>query len=229
MKLEARKTLCICLTSIWCISFFISGLGHHRSYQGVTTAKKCFFVHPRSQNQIVNFSELGDTTEHCGDVMTGILVWATLSALCSVVGCPACVAVLWELFQRKAGTPFIPNNVFMLNLTIMDLMFLSFVPFGLCNVLLWNLRSIAMVSNFLYALNLAGQPLLTACIWLDCYLTVVHPVIYLISICNHAFALFWQSGESEGPVLFDVTVQMIYKQGVVVQFVSLTTVLKLER
>ncbi|CAK6970998.1 G-protein coupled receptor 42-like [Scomber scombrus] len=111
--------------------------------------------------------------------MTGILVWAALSALCSVVRCPACVVVLWELIQRhKAGTPFTPNNVFMLNLTIMDLVFLSFVPFGLCNFLLWDLRSVAMISNFLYALNLAGRPLLTACICLDCYLAVIHPIIY---------------------------------------------------
>lgn len=137
-------------------------------------------VHPRFRNETFNFSEPEHTFGHCGDVtITGIVIWAALSALFSLAGCPACVAVLWELFRRhKAGTSFTPNDVFMLNLTIMDLLFLSFVPFGLCNFLLWDLKSFEMLSSFLFALNLAGRPLLTACICLDCYLAVVHPVIY---------------------------------------------------
>lgn len=137
-------------------------------------------VHPRSQNLTFNFSEpSGEMFGHCGDMIAGIIVWASLSALFSLVGCPACVAVLWELFRRhKAGTPITPNDVFMLNLTIMDLVFLFFVLFGLCNFLLWHIDSAQMLSNFLYSLNLAGRPLLTACICLDCYLAVVHPVAY---------------------------------------------------
>lgn len=136
-------------------------------------------VHPRSQNQTFNLSEPGHTDGHCDDLMAGIVVWASLSALVSLIGCPACVAVLLELFRRhKAGTPITPNDIFMLNLTVMDLMFLSFVPFGLCNFLLWHIRSFQLLSNFLYAFNLAGRPLLTACICLDCYLAVVHPIIY---------------------------------------------------
>ncbi|KAK9530412.1 hypothetical protein VZT92_011914 [Zoarces viviparus] len=137
-------------------------------------------VHPRSQNLTFNFSEpSGEMLGHCGDMMAGIMAWASLSALSSLVGCPACVAVLWELYRRhKAGTPISPNDVFMLNLTIMDLVFLLFVPFGLCNFLLWNMRTVQLLSNFLYALNLAGRPLLTACICLDCFLAVVYPVTY---------------------------------------------------
>ncbi|XP_036938083.1 G-protein coupled receptor 42-like [Acanthopagrus latus] len=137
-------------------------------------------VYPRSQNLTSNFSEPSeDESGHCGDMVEGIMVWASLSALCSLVGCPACVAVLWELLRRhRAGTPFTPNDVFMLNLTFMDLVFLVFVPFGLCNFLLWHITSVQMLSNFLYALNLVGRPLLTACICLDCYLAVVHPMTY---------------------------------------------------
>lgn len=137
-------------------------------------------VYPRSQNLTSNFSVPSeDESGHCGDMVEGIMVWASLSALCSLVGCPACVAVLWELLRRhRAGTPFTPNDVFMLNLTVMDLVFLVFVPFGLCNFLLWHITSVQMLSNFLYALNLVGRPLLTACICLDCYLAVVHPMTY---------------------------------------------------
>lgn len=137
-------------------------------------------VQPRSQNLTSNFSGSSeDRFGHCGDMIAGVAVWASLSALSSLIGCPACVAVLWELLQRhKSGSPVTPNEVFMLNLTIMDLVFLFFVPFGLCNFLLWHIGSVQMLTNFLYALNLAGRPLLTACICLDCYLAVVHPVTY---------------------------------------------------
>ncbi|XP_054455497.1 P2Y purinoceptor 3-like [Anoplopoma fimbria] len=137
-------------------------------------------VHPRSQNLTFNFSEpSGEMLGHCGDMMAGIIAWASLSALFSLVGCPACVAVLWQLYRRhKAGTPVTPNDVFMLNLTIMDLVFLLFVPFGVCNFIMWHMTTVQLLSNFLYALNLAGRPLLTACICLDCYLAVVHPVTY---------------------------------------------------
>lgn len=138
-------------------------------------------VHPRSQNLSFNFSEPSEEMSgHCGVMLAAVIVWASLSALFSLVGFPACVAVLWELFRRhKAGTPVTPNDVFMLNLTFMDLVFLFFVPFGLINFFLWQIHSIAMLSNFLYSLNLAGRPLLTACICLDCYLAVVHPITYL--------------------------------------------------
>ncbi|XP_028286210.1 proteinase-activated receptor 3-like [Parambassis ranga] len=137
-------------------------------------------LRPHIQNLTLNVSEPSeDMLGHCGDMLAGLLVWASFSALFSLLGCPACVAVLWELFQRhKVGTSISPNDIFMLNLTIMDLLFLCFVPFGLCNFLLWNIETFEMLTNFLYALNLAGRPLLTACICLDCYLAVVHPVTY---------------------------------------------------
>lgn len=139
-----------------------------------------FHSHFHAQNLTSNQSgPLQGEHGHCGDLMTGIIVWASLSALCSLVGCPACVAVLWELLQRhRSGTPLTPNNVFMLNLTIMDLVFLSFVPIGLGNFFLWHIGSVEMISNFLYALNLVGRPLLMACICLDCFLAVVYPVTY---------------------------------------------------
>ncbi|XP_041672052.1 G-protein coupled receptor 15-like [Cheilinus undulatus] len=134
----------------------------------------------RPLNLTFNHSEPSDDMfGHCGDLMAGIVVWASLSALFSLVGCPACGAVLWELVRRqRSGGSMTPNSVFMLNLTIMDLVFLFFVPFGLCNFFLWHIKSILSLSNFLYALNLAGRPLLTACICLDCYVAVVHPVTY---------------------------------------------------
>lgn len=60
----------------------------------------------------------------------------------------------------------------------MDLVFLFFVPLGLTNFVLWHIMSFQRFISFLYALNLAGRPLLTACICLDCYMAVFHPIAY---------------------------------------------------
>ncbi|XP_008281821.1 proteinase-activated receptor 3-like [Stegastes partitus] len=137
------------------------------------------FLHLRSESLASNLSEHEDGLGHCGDMSLGIIIWASLSTLFSLVGCPACVAVLLELFRRhKVGTSITPNDVFMLNLTVMDLVFLFFIPFGLCNYIFWDIISFGKITNFMYSLNLAGRPLLTACICLDCYLAVVHPVTY---------------------------------------------------
>ncbi|XP_028297808.1 G-protein coupled receptor 35-like [Gouania willdenowi] len=112
-------------------------------------------------------------------MIADITVWTTFSALFSVVGCPACAAVLWELFKRhKRGNYVTPNDVFMLNITIMDLLFLLFIPLGLFNFLFWLFQPVQMWSDFLYDLNLTGRPLLTACMCFDSYLAVVHPVFY---------------------------------------------------
>lgn len=133
-----------------------------------------------SQNLTFNSSEpLESKWGHCADVTPGIIVWVFFSALFSLVGFPACAAVLWELFQRhRAGTSITPNDVFMINLTVMDLVFLFFVPLGLTNFLLWHIMSFQSFISFLYALNLTGRPLLTACICLDCYMAVFHPIAY---------------------------------------------------
>ncbi|XP_072312642.1 G-protein coupled receptor 15-like [Eucyclogobius newberryi] len=132
------------------------------------------------KNTSFNISSLDVvSTGHCEDMITGILVWATFSSLFSILGSPACVAVLLELFQRhNAGTPFTPNDIFMLNITCMDLVFLLFIPFGCCDYLLWHVQELQVFTNFLCSLNLAGRPLLTTCICFDCYLAVVHPVFY---------------------------------------------------
>lgn len=136
---------------------------------------------PSSQNASLNFTSHEVFSYHyCGEeMMAGVLVWAVYSALFCLLGCPACAAVLWALFQRhKAGTPFTPNDIFMLNLTCMDFVFLFFIPLDLSNYLLWHIKPFQVFSDFLYSLNLAGRPLLTACICLDCFVAVVYPVIY---------------------------------------------------
>lgn len=133
-----------------------------------------------SQNLTFNSSVALETQwGHCGRMIAGLVVWTSLGVLLSLLGCPACVAVFRELHRRhKAGTYITPNDFFMINLTIMDLIFLFFIPLGMFNFLLWQFTPLQKFTNFLYTLSLAGRPLLTACICLDGYLAVVHPITY---------------------------------------------------
>ena len=115
----------------------------------------------------------------CSDMYEGVVFWACSIVVLSLFGFPACVTVLWELFQKhRRGTPTTPNDVFMLNLTVMDSVFLGFMPTSVCNYLFWHNRTFETFLNFLYSLSLSGRPLFMTCICLDCYLAVVHPIMY---------------------------------------------------
>ena len=105
--------------------------------------------------------------------------WAVCTVLCFAFGFPASVAILWDLFKtHRRGTPFTPSNFFILNLTIMDVVFLAFIPPGLLNYLIWQSWSFEVIWDFVYSFNTCGRPLLMASACLDCYLAVVHPITY---------------------------------------------------
>lgn len=105
--------------------------------------------------------------------------WALSTFFCFIIGFPATVAILWELFKRQRnGAPLTPNSFFMLNVSIMDAVFLAFIPPGVLNHLIWECWPIEALWNSIYSLNVCGRPLLMACSCLDCYLAVVHPVTY---------------------------------------------------
>lgn len=105
--------------------------------------------------------------------------WAFFTLFCFVLGFPASVAILWELFKmHRNGAPFTPNRFFILNISIMDAAFLVLIPAGVLNHLIWKFWPMEACWNGAYALNLWGRPLLMACSCLDCYLAVVHPITY---------------------------------------------------
>lgn len=105
--------------------------------------------------------------------------WAISILFCFILGFPASAAILWELFKmHRKGAPFTPNRFFILHVSIMDAVFLVFIPAGVLNHLVWKSWPMEACWNGVYALNIWGRPLLTACSCVDCYLAVVHPVTY---------------------------------------------------
>lgn len=142
----------------------------------------------------------------CGLSGWKIYIWCTFTLLCSVIGFPACAITLWEIFKtHRNGTPLTPNNFFILHVSIMDAIFLAFIPPGILNNLIWEKWVVEACWNASYAFNLCGRPLLMTCISLDCYLAVVHPVTYhkrksmtprvvmvgIVWTCTGAFAILF--------------------------------------
>ncbi|KAL2078719.1 hypothetical protein ACEWY4_026404 [Coilia grayii] len=127
-------------------------------------------------------SNLSSSVVHLAEVswncynFTGPMVWCVCSIPCTGVGLPACVWLLWELIKRKhSGSA----NTYMLNLTVMDLVFNIFLlPTALNYFLFRNalLRKICFIAS---SFNVSGRPLFTACVCVDCYMAVVRPITYM--------------------------------------------------
>lgn len=115
----------------------------------------------------------------CDGTEPAFYAWDVVSALCFVFGFPSTVAILWEMFKiHRRKNPFSPNELFILNLSTMDVIFFVFLPPGILNNFIWLGWDFMSVWCGVYALNMCGRPLLMACTCLDCYLAVVHPVVY---------------------------------------------------
>lgn len=115
----------------------------------------------------------------CNEFPGSKYTWAISILLCFILGFPASVAILWELFKmHRNGAPFTPNRFFILNVSLMDAVYLVFIPAGVLNYLILKSWPMEACWNGVYALNIWGRPLLLACSCLDCYLAVVHPVTY---------------------------------------------------
>lgn len=115
----------------------------------------------------------------CHTFKSSVISWSVFTMLSFVVGFPACVAILWYAFKtHSGGTPVTPHGFLMLNLCVMDLVFLLFIPPGLLNNLIWHTRAVEAAWKGIHALNSVGRPLMMACMCLDCYVAVVHPIVY---------------------------------------------------
>ena len=140
---------------------------------------------------ITNSTE--DNDYYCTEMPVGPWIWGGFSVPCACVGVPASAWLLWVLVQRQRSG--LSNDVYMLNLTVMDLMFNVFTIPCVLNYLVWRADLYSMIADILYCFNLFGRPLfmacicvdcytavdplLIACVCVDCYTAVVHPITYM--------------------------------------------------
>ncbi|XP_036446525.1 lysophosphatidic acid receptor 6-like [Colossoma macropomum] len=115
----------------------------------------------------------------CTERPTGPLFWSLFCSISFLLGFSASLIVLWELLQRCRHGAF--NDIFMLNLSFIDLTFTVTLLPSVCNYMLLHIIQVSQTSAFLQGLPLCGRPLFMACICGDCYFAVVHPIVYKTS------------------------------------------------
>ncbi|CAL8306157.1 unnamed protein product [Boreogadus saida] len=114
----------------------------------------------------------------CPELFRGF--WAFFSTLVFLLGFPLSIWVLWDLVDKhyRGGQPWTPNTVFTLNVTVMDLVFLAYLPVDVLNIIFIDNKILLFIAFVTFSLNLTGRPLLMACMCLDCYMAVHHPLHY---------------------------------------------------
>ena len=105
--------------------------------------------------------------------------WAFFTILVFLLGFPLSIWVLWDLVDKhyRGGQPWTPNTVFTLNVTVMDLVFLAYLPVDV-NIIFIENKILMKIGFVTLSLNLTGRPLVMACMCLDCYMAVHHPLRY---------------------------------------------------
>ncbi|CAL8303797.1 unnamed protein product [Lota lota] len=116
----------------------------------------------------------------CTEMPEGFIIWAFFSILVFLLGSPLCIWVLWDLVDKhyRGGQPCTPNTLFTLNVTVMDVVFLTFLLADALNFLLWQNEILTNFNYLTFSLNFSGRPLLMACVCLDCYMAILHPLRY---------------------------------------------------
>ncbi|KAI5624116.1 hydroxycarboxylic acid receptor 2-like, partial [Silurus asotus] len=115
----------------------------------------------------------------CAGYPTAPAIWTAVSLICFLLGFPASLLVLHEILQRQRQRS--SSDVFMVALAVLDLIFTAQIPINVCNFMLWHIKDLELLTDFLYSLNLLGRPLFMACICWDCYVAVVYPIVYKTS------------------------------------------------
>lgn len=115
----------------------------------------------------------------CTEQYLAVRLWVWCGCAGFVLGMPACLVVLRELFQRHQQRTC--NDFLMWNLYVIDLIFTAMLPLAVYNAMVVKIRRIYSFISFIYSFPICGRPLLMACICVDCYFAVLHPVMYKMS------------------------------------------------
>ncbi|XP_053105925.1 lysophosphatidic acid receptor 6-like [Hemicordylus capensis] len=148
-------------------------------------------MEPRELLPLWNFSMLppGDSMWNRSNVTSGCsesadfqyLLFPVAYSLVFVLGLTGNLFVLGYFLRTKSATA--PANVFLVNLATIDLLFVLTLPFRIAYHSLHNDwifgEALCKITGCLFFANLYGSSLFLACICLERYVAVVHPLRHL--------------------------------------------------
>ncbi|XP_063077043.1 uracil nucleotide/cysteinyl leukotriene receptor-like [Engraulis encrasicolus] len=130
------------------------------------------------RSNVTNSSTEEDFDFFCTKMPEAHILWAVLSIPSAFVGVPASAWLLWVLVKRQRSG-VMTNDIYMLNLTVMDIVFTLCIIPAVINHFVWHDVIFKSVIDFPYTFNINGRPLFMACICVDCFMAVVYPVTYM--------------------------------------------------
>lgn len=135
----------------------------------------------KSHNLSLNFADVNHTEGidvFCTKQLAGPIFWGVCTLPCSLVGVTTSAWVLWANMQRQRWN-FLSNDIYMLNLIFMNLLYNVLVFPYLLNFFFYQNEVYFKIADILFCFNMNGQPLLVGCIALECYMAVVFPVPFM--------------------------------------------------
>ncbi|XP_062268565.1 proteinase-activated receptor 3 [Platichthys flesus] len=113
--------------------------------------------------------------EQCKDMPAAIIWYLGLQFINMFLGIPTNLTVLWLIHKNKGDSS--TSDIFILQLAILDVLFCLTPPLELANIVFITTSSTWYVLRFFYGMK-DSSPLLLACICLDRYMAVVHPITF---------------------------------------------------
>lgn len=107
-----------------------------------------------------------------------LIMWFTVIVFSLTFTFPGALVILIDsVLKRRQKIPFSPHDVFMINLTAMDLIYSAVFSTDLYSGDNYDFADFD-IFRFFDSLCVVGRPLLLTCISVDTYIAVVHPVTY---------------------------------------------------
>lgn len=112
----------------------------------------------------------------CLEYFMYTLIWIVLCAVFVILGLPITLLLLRELIKKARQN--VSNELFMLNLAIVNLAYIGITPFSMVDSLVWHNKTFECINTIMDAFILCATPLFVTCLCVDCYFAVVQPIAY---------------------------------------------------
>ncbi|XP_024918384.1 proteinase-activated receptor 3-like [Cynoglossus semilaevis] len=113
--------------------------------------------------------------EGCIHMPATIIWYMTMQFINMCLGVPANITVLWLVYKNKGDSS--NSGIFIFQLAVLDLLFCLSLSFEIVDILFITSSTVPYILRFFYGIK-DTSPLVLACICLDRYIAVLHPIAF---------------------------------------------------